>query len=271
MRAILATAALVFVLLVPSAAVAADAIPGTYTGSAKGVKATVAVSADLSATLTYSLKTACGRTKGRVLLGKAKSGRFKGERVSRGPHRTTRTTGAKLSIVGDGERLGGKLVDALKGGDSKLSGCKQQRALVAKLGKSTAFVPSRAKGHYAGASVGGHPLSFDVVEGSGSGLVIQNLLIDVEGLCTTYDDDELEITMPTHLSFAVGKVADDGSFDLVQLPDDYNEFAVSGKIADGKAKLRGSISGDFTADGVPDLGGDWNCDGGDDTYRASQK
>ncbi len=258
-------------LLLPSGVLAAEPIPGTYAGAAKGVRATVAISNDHEATISYALKTACGRTKGRIALGQAKSGAFKGKRISRGPQSSIRQTIVKLKVAADGEVLGGKLVDSLKGGDSKLSGCHGKRPFVARLGETDAFVPSRAAGHYEGTNADGRPVGFDVVDRSGSGLRVENLLIDVDGLCTTLEDDELEVARTAHLSFATAEIAPDGRFDIVQAPDDYNEFTVSGKIADGRAELRGSISGDFTDAGIPDLLGDWNCDGADDSYAAIQQ
>ena len=258
-------------LLVPSGVLAAESIPGTYPGAAKGVRATVTISNDHEATISYALKTACGRTTGKLALGEAKNGAFKGKRISRGPQSSIRQTIVKLRVAADGEALDGKLVDSLKGGDSRLSGCHGKRRFVAKLGQTDAFVPSGAAGHYEGTNALGRPVSFDVVERPGSGLRVENLLIDVDGLCTTLEDDELEVIRTAHLSFASAEIAPDGSFDIVQAPDDYNEFAVSGKIADGRAKVRGSISGDFTDAGLPDLLGDWNCDGADDSYAAIQQ
>ena len=87
----------VFIASVVIAAFAAGAETylGSYGGSARGVNATLQVAASGEATLAYSLKTSCGRTRGKITLGKSGSA-LAGKRLSRGPRASLRTIKVKL-------------------------------------------------------------------------------------------------------------------------------------------------------------------------------
>lgn len=257
-------------LALAAASQGAPVYSGKYSGKSRGARVGISVSNDLKANVRYALKTECGRTKGSIDLGGARNGAFSGRRVSRGPQGTIRKTVIKLVVAADGEALAARVDDSLKGGDSKLSGCKARRKLTAKLGKTDAFVASRDAGHYVGTSSGGRPISFDVIVADGKAR-IENLSADILADCV--DDSAIEpseVPMVVHLAGLSGSVKADGEFYIVHAPDEDTDNDVFGKIGGGGATLEGAVSGLFGPDGLSNPAGPFSCDSWGETFKAAR-
>ena len=246
---------------------AADLYPGKYSAKAKGVSVNLDVGQTGGGSLAYAMKTACGKSKGKLTLTKSGPG-LKGRRVTRGPESTLRTTVAKVALSGDGTQVVGTIKEALTGGDSELAGCRAKRSFSADVDKAEGFVPSRDSGHYTGVGPNGNPISFDVVS-DGDGVRVENLAVDVTADC--FDEDAGGASsMVTHVTGMSGRVGKDGSFYISYAPDDDTEYEFDGELADGAADVDVMIGGSFDAAGHPSAAGPFACDSWGDLYRAER-
>jgi hypothetical protein len=260
----LALGAAVAVLLSVALA-AADVYPGRYDARGRGVKAMLDVGNNGGATLDYAMKTACGRSGGRIELEKSGAG-LEGRRVTRGPGSSLRTSVAKVALSPGGEQVVGKIRESLSGG--KLAGCHAKRGFTAGVGQVDGFVPPRDAGHYSGAAGNGMPISFDVVA---DGTRVESIAVDVRAEC--YDESDPlgdDFAMTVHVSGMSARVADDGGFYIDYAPDENTEYEFDGTVADEEAVVEVAISGYFDASGNPSSTGRYACDSWGDRYRAAR-
>ncbi len=258
----------VFLVALGVATAAADVYPGSYAAKGKGVTAKLEVAESGGGRLAYAIKSACGKSKGKVELSKSGTG-LKGRRVGRGPEGTLQTTVAKVALSGAGDQVAGSIKESFRGGDSDLAGCEAKRTFTADVDQAEGFVPTRDAGHYAGAAANGLPISFDVVDDGGN-LRVENLAVDAEEDCLDESDpDADDVSMTGHVAGMSGRVAKDGSFFIDYAPDDDTDYTFEGAIADGKAEVDVMLDGYFDALGYPNPAGPFYCEGWGDLYKAA--
>ncbi len=246
---------------------AADLYPGSYNARAKGVSVKLDIGQSGGGSLAYSMKTACGKSKGKLELSKS-GAELKGRRVSRGPEATLRTTVAKVALNGGGSEVVGTIKESLKGGDSELAGCRAKRAFSASVEQADGFVPSRDDGHYSGTGPNGLPISFDIVSVDDNARV-EDLAVDVTADCFDESaEDAVDIPMVTHITGMSGRVAKDGTFYIEYAPDEDTEYEFDGELSDGAADVDVIIGGNFDANGNPNSAGPFTCDSWGDIYDA---
>jgi len=243
----------------------ADLYSGEYSAKAKGLSVKLDVGQTGGGSLTYAMKTACGKSKGKLELSKSGPG-LKGRRVTRGPESTLRTTVAKVALNGDATQVVGTIKETLTGGDSELAGCHAKRSFSAGVDQAEGFVPSRDVGHYTGTGPNGNRISFDVVS-DGDAVRVENLAADVTAEC--FDEtDGTESSLVAHITGMSGRVAKDGTFYISYAPDDDTEYEFDGELADGAADVDVIIGGLFDASGNPSAAGPLACDSWGDLYSA---
>ena len=269
MRSIRVICCALLALALGASAAAAGLYPGEYSAKSKGLSVKLDVGDSGGGTLAYSMKTKCGKNKGKLQLKKSGAG-LKGRRVSRGPESTLRTTLARIALSADGAHVVGTIKDFLKGGDSALAGCHAKRSFSANIGQSSAFVPSRDEGHYTGTGPNGNPISFDVVVKDGAA-EIEHLAVDVTADCFDESDEEADDGQKvTHITGMSGRVGKDGTFYIDYTPDDDTEYEFDGELGGGKADVDVVIGGYFDVNGNPDPSGQYACDSWGDLYTAER-
>lgn len=269
MRSIGVICASICALALGASVASADVYPGNYSAKAAGISAKLEIGKSGGGSLAYAMKTACGKSRGKIALKKSGAG-LKGRKLSRGPESTLRTTIAKVALSGDGTALVGTVKELLQGGDSELRGCKAKRSFSAGVEQADGFVPTRDLGHYAGAAENGLAISFDVVE-SGDDVQVENLAVDVQADCFDPSADEAtDFPLVTHITDMSGRVDDDGTFFISHTPDDDTEYEFDGTIADGEASVDVIVGGAFDAAGNPSSAGPYFCDSWGDVYDATR-
>jgi hypothetical protein len=250
-----------------AAAAGSASYPGDYEGEGKQVKVRVHVDETSHGTLRYTLRSECGRARGKLLLA-PREGRLTGKRVSAGPHRSIRRVTASLASLGDGTVLGGTIKEALSE-SGKRGSCHSKRRFTASLSRTDTFVPPRDAGHYTGVGPDGLPISFDVVEGTDSGrALIKAINVDVAGECLKELTGQSLGIRTVHLVGLEGTIVD-GDVD-VDLIDGQTESLLFGTLGDGRARLEVSIDGYFDLDGTPNPLGEIYCDNDEPIYTATR-
>lgn len=253
-----------------SAGGAVESYPGTYAGKGPGVKATVVVNDRLEGLVRYSMRSACGRVRGRIDLGRATNGRFEGKRVSAGPHRSLRRTIARITGGPDGVELAGVIRVAQTKTDSS-EACSAKRKFKAELGQTEAFVPVRDAGHYSGFSADGLPIDFDVIREPGTGQArIARIDVDAAAYCTFDEFDPLEPKDEriVHLRGLEGSISSSGQI-TVEVVDEDNEFELYGRLGRGEATVELGLFGYFDDDLLPDPFAELYCENDGPSYHAT--
>lgn len=257
-------------IVAAAAPAAATVYPGHYDAKGKAIKAKLEVGQSGGSTLAYAMRSACGRSRGKVELSKSGAG-LKGRRVSRGPESSVRTTVAKVALSRSGEQVVGTIKESLGGGGGKLAGCRAKRTFTADVDQADGFVPTRDAGHYSGTAANGLPIGFDVVA-TGESVRVENLAVDVQADCFDATDPAgEELSMTTHIAGMSGRVASDGTFYIDYAPDDETEYEFDGALADAEAKVDVVIGGYFDAAGNPSASGPYYCDSWGDLYDAGRE
>jgi hypothetical protein len=266
-RIALAAAAGAALATVPAAV--AEPLAGTYAGKGPGVKATVDVNSG-GGTLSYTVKTTCGKRKGALPLSAGKGGSLKGK-VSGG------ASSVRATIeFGKGGSLEGSLAYRGKPPKGETKPCKAKRTFAAALDATTSPEVRSTEGHYTGMGEdGGLPISFDVAyDPKAGGFEISNMAFDTSTDC--YDAEGLDLPDPlvVHVSGLSGEVDSDGAFEIDYTPDEDTDYYVEGELADGEASMDLEVGGYFLFDGTPLFGGPdpdaLECDSWGETYDASR-
>ena len=258
----------------PAAASAADdALSGTYEGQGPGLKASVVLDEDGDGTLTYALKTQCGKTKDTIDLKGGPGGSLKGSKSSK-----KSSLVAKLKSDRGTPSLSGSLrytttVKDSSKGKTKARSCRAKQNVSVKLDVSSSPAVEDLSGHYAGTGEdGGLPISFDVGYDQAAGtLQVTNLGFQTDTECyDDLDEDGEDDTLVTTISGLGSEVDSDGYFEIDYAPDDDTEFYVEGYLEDGQAEIYLEVGGYFAADGTPQADGPYECDSWGEDYFAGR-
>lgn len=259
----------------PAAATAADdALSGTYEGQGPGLKASVVLDESGDGTLSYALKTQCGKTKDTIDLEGGPGGTLKGSQSSK-----KSSLIAKLKPDRGTPSLSGSLKysNVVKDRDAKgkteARSCRAKQNVSVKLDVSSSPEIEDLSGHYAGTGdEGGLPISFDVSFDQAAGaLQVNNLGFQTDTECyNDLDEDGEDDTLVAQISGLESEVDSDGAFEIDYAPDDDTEFYVEGYLEDGQAELYLEVGGYFAADGTPQAGGPYECDSWGEDYTASR-
>jgi hypothetical protein len=268
------TAAVVFCALLGASVAGARSdsgpYPGDYAGKGDGVKVQVRVNGAGAASVSYAMRSDCGKARGKVELRAARNGGFKGKRVSSGPHHSARKVTVRAAPAGDGTVLRGTIRLSMSAPGS--GSCHTKRPFEAKLDKSEASLPGSDEGHYTGSSEDGLPISFDVAGETRYGEAkVTNITVDVLASCIDLVEFEDLLPRVVHISGMEGWVNEGGEVYAETLEEvSQSEWNVFGELRNGVARVEVWIDGMFGPNGLPDPLGDLYCDNQEPIYTATR-
>jgi hypothetical protein len=257
-------------VLLLSAACAASAtaapLAGTYAGKGSGVKASLTLAENGGGRLAYTLKTNCGKAKGKVKLEAAPGDGLKGK---------SKTAKVRLGQTSTPSILKGSISYRADGPDDGPA-CKAKHDFIVTLDASSSPTVDSTVGHYSGVGEdGGLPIEFDVTYDADAGAFqIANLGFDTSTDCYDAAGDDLADPVVVRIRDLSGEVDSDGAFEIDYAPDEDTDYYVDGVLADGTATMDLEVGGYFLFDGTPLTSGAdpdaLECDSWGETYDASR-